>query len=358
MPAPRRARRSKSSKPRARGVVILHNAPGCGPAGCVESDTGVLDQVRHVAAALQELGEPHRIVSVRYLMDVVEAVRRAQEDVVFNLVEALVEAGAAALVPGVCMAHGMACTGASSRGLQVTQDKQLTKEILTTGGLPVPKGIVVAPGGRIDARRLPRGRLIVKPLAADASEGITAASVCDGAGTPLDMAVRRIHEQFGQPALIEQFVGTRELQAALLEERWGVRLVTLAEIDFSAFPPGKPRIVDYAAKWLEHSFEYQNTPRIIPAPVSANAQDKLQRAACTAWFLTGCHDYARVDFRMDEQERFFILEVNANPDISPDAGYAAALAADNTPFKKFVRIIVGNARRRMKQCTRRSSRTG
>jgi len=329
--------------------VILHNTPGVSAAGFEESDTGVLDQVRHVAAALHELGEPHRVVSVSSLTDVSLAVRRAKEDVVFNLVEALVEPGAVTMVPAMCMMHGKACTGGTSRALQLTQDKQLTKDILMEGGLPVPQGIVVAPDDRVPTRHVPRGRLIVKPVAADASEGISAASVCDGAGTQLDLAVRKIHEQFGQPALIEEFAGTRELQVALLEERWGVRMVALAEIDFSAFPPDKPRIVDYAAKWLEHSFEYQNTPRIIPAPVSAELKDQLVRAACTAWFLTGCNDYARVDFRMDDQERFFILEVNANPDISPDAGYAAALAADNMPFKEFVQIVVENARRRKDQ---------
>lgn len=329
--------------------MILHNAPGVCAAGYVESDTGVLDQVRHVATALQELGEPHRVVRVSSVMDVAQAVRNAKEDVVFNLVEALVEPEALMLVPELCAMHGKACTGGSRQALHLTQNKQLTKDILQAGGLPVPRGIVVAPGESVPARRVPHGRVIVKPVAADASEGITAASVCDGAGPQLDMAVRRIHERFGQPALIEEFAGTRELQAALLEERWGVRMVALAEIDFSAFPPDKPRIVDYAAKWLEHSFEYQNTPRIIPAPVSVELQEQLMRAACTAWLLTSCTDYARVDFRLDDQERFFILEVNANPDISPDAGYTAALAADNMPFTEFVQIIVENARRRRKQ---------
>lgn len=346
MPAPRTARRSKSSKPSERGVLILHNAPGMGTPGCVESDTGVMDQVRHVAAALRELGEPHRIVSVSTLYDVSLAVRHAKEDVVFNLVEALVEPGGAAMVPAMCAMHGKACTGGSSRALQLTQDKQLTKDILMLGGLPVPRGVVVKVGAKVNRRHLPRGRVIVKPLAADASEGITAASVCEADGLELELAVRRVHEQLGQPALIEEFFGTRELQAALLEERWGVRVVALAEIDFSAFPPGKPRIVDYAAKWLEHTFEYQNTPRMIPAPVAPHVHDELTRAACTAWFLTACNDYARVDFRLDDDGRYVVLEVNVNPDISPDAGYAAALAADKTPFPEFVRIVVENARRR------------
>lgn len=353
MPARRKVARLNSRKfsvpavTRNRGVVILHNVPGLGTPGWHESDAGVLDQVQHVRAALRTLGEPCHVVGVRDLADVVRVVRRTRADVVFNLVEALRSPDTAVLVPTVCRSYGKGCTGGSSWALQLTQHKQQTKELLAAVGLPIPHGVVVPPGAPVPTHDVPDGRLIVKPLATDASEGVTAASVCDGPGQRLTRAVHAIHQQFRQPALVEEFFGTRELQAALMETHDGVRLLTIAEIDFSAFPPDKPRIVDYAAKWLEHSFEFHHTPRVIPAPVPRAVWQRMADAAKRAWQITDCHDYARVDFRLDARGRFVILEVNVNPDIAPDAGYVAALAAANISFPEFVGTLIDNARRRM-----------
>lgn len=340
-------KRGRSAEARNRGVLILHNVPGLGSPGWRESDAGVLDQVQHVRTALQTLGEPCYVVGVRELADVVRVVRRAHADVVFNLVETLRDPDTTVLVPTVCRYYGKGCTGGSSWALQLTQHKHQTKELLAAVGLPVPHGVVVPPGAPVPTQDLPDGTLIVKPLATDASEGVTAASVCDGPGKRLTRAVHAIHQQFRQPALVEQFFGTRELQAALMETHDGMRLLTIAEIDFSAFPRGKPRIVDYAAKWLETSFEFHHTPRIIPAPVSRALWQRLADAARRAWQVTDCHDYARVDFRLDARGRFVILEINVNPDIAPDAGYVAALAAAKISFPEFVRTLVDNARRRM-----------
>jgi len=142
---------------------------------------------------------------------------------------------------------------------------------------------------------------------------------------------------------VEQFVAGREINVTLVEWDGDVHPLPLAEIDFSAFPPGKPRIVDYAAKWLADSFEFQHTPRRIPAAVDETTAAAIRRLALAAWRAVGCRDYARVDLRLDAEGRPFVLEVNPNPDISPDAGFAAALAAAGIPWVEFVRKMVENA---------------
>lgn len=186
---------------------------------------------------------------------------------------------------------------------------------------------------------------MVKPLRADASEGIDARSVVLDA-TGAREVVRRVQDALHQPALVEHFVAGREINVSLFETERGVRVLPLAEIDFSAFPPGKPRIVDYAAKWVAGSFEFRNTPRRIPATLADSIAEEIRRLALAAWGAVGCRDYARVDFRLDESGCPFVLEVNANPDISPDAGFAAALAADGVRYAEFVRTVIENAARR------------
>jgi ribosomal protein S18 acetylase RimI-like enzyme len=74
---------------------------------------------------------------------------------------------------------------------------------------------------------------------------------------------------------------------------------------------------------------------------------RLRTATLAAWHTMGCRDYARVDFRVDEAGHFVILEINPNPDISPDSGFAAALTCARIPYHHFVRKVYDNSRARL-----------
>jgi D-alanine-D-alanine ligase len=98
--------------------------------------------------------------------------------------------------------------------------------------------------------------------------------------------------------------------------------------------------VDYAAKWLPDSFAYQNTPRVIPARLTRRQADAVRQLALGAWHAMGCRGYARVDMRLNAAGRPQVLEVNPNPDISLDAGFAAALEAGGIPYEEFVEAAI------------------
>ncbi|MBE0567296.1 MAG: hypothetical protein IH621_15160 [Krumholzibacteria bacterium] len=130
----------------------------------------------------------------------------------------------------------------------------------------------------------------------------------------------------GAPWFAEAFVEGREFNLALLDGPSGPAVLPPAEILFPDFPPDKPRIVGYAAKWDPDSFEYAHTVRAFPTGAADGPLlAELERLALACWELFGLRGWARVDFRVDEAGRPLILEVNANPCLSPDAGYAAAL---------------------------------
>ncbi len=135
----------------------------------------------------------------------------------------------------------------------------------------------------------------------------------------------------------------------LLQNGDKVEVLPIAEIDFNSFAADQPRIVDYSAKWLADSFAYNNTPRIIPAKLSEATAKKVRQCALGAWNVIGCQDYARVDFRLDGNDNVYILEVNPNPDISPDAGFAAAIVAGGVSYDKFIDILLNNAVTRLTQ---------
>jgi D-alanine-D-alanine ligase len=120
-----------------------------------------------------------------------------------------------------------------------------------------------------------------------------------------------------------------------------------AEIIFEGYAENRLRIVGYRAKWDAASFEFNHTPRRFDfPPQEAPLLAELRSLALRCWQLFGLNGYARVDVRVDADGQPWILEINANPCLSPDAGFAAALDASGIPFTDAVARILADARRR------------
>jgi D-alanine-D-alanine ligase len=331
-------------------VLILHNAPdsSAADAGFGASDGGVLDQVAAVGAALGRLGVAYRTAAVARLDDVPVALAEGTEAIVFNLVESLrPRADDAVWVPALCQAMGRACTGGDSRALFVTQDKGVAQSLFARQGISVPPFVCVARGTAPAPEALPALPLMVKPVSADASEGIDDDAVVFAGGPVLERAVRRVHERFAQNALVERYIEGREFNVSVIRAASGPQALPVAEILFEDYPDDKPRIVNYAAKWDPASFAYRHTPRQIPAVLDTAQAEALRRTALAVWNATEGADFMRVDMRMDDRGRIYVLEANVNPDLSPDAGFAAALAAADISFDDFIRQTVRHAEGRL-----------
>ncbi len=331
-------------------VLILHHAiPSDTTGPTAASDAGVMDEVQSVAEALKELSLPYCVESAAGLSDVPGILARHPNSIVFNLIENFAVAPAESMqVPTVCQAFSNPCTGNDTICQTLCLDKWRTKVVLKAAGLPIPEGQLVAVGKTATASSLPPSPWIVKPLSTDASEGIHASSVIHSGLEKLNQAVRKVHRTFNQPALIEFFFGCRELNVAIFQRGAKLTVLPVSEIEFRNFNSDRPRIVDYTAKWATDSFEYKNTVRVVPASILPSIAKRLNSAALAAWKILDCRDYARVDFRLDDQGNFVILEVNPNPDISPESGFAASLAAANIPFRQFVKSVLRNSTSRFK----------
>jgi D-alanine-D-alanine ligase len=326
-------------------VLILHNSPQLSAGQAfAESEAGVLAEAQAVSRALDKLRIPHRVVGVREFEELPGVLSASDEPVVFNLVEGFwMDPHRANLVPPVIRSFGKACTGNDTQGLLLSLDKWQSKTLLTAAGIPTPKGLLVPPGQPLPTRGLFEGPYLVKPIQTDASEGIDKTSIVPNAGQALRQIVQRIHDQLAQPALIEQFIDGRELNISVINRKGEMEVLPLAEIDFSAFEAGRPRIVGYEAKWREDSFEYHHTPRIIPAPLPKRVAERVRELAAASCRTLSCLEYCRVDFRLDKANQPYVLEVNANPDIAPDAGFAAAIKAAGISYPAFVKLEIENA---------------
>jgi D-alanine-D-alanine ligase len=330
-------------------VLIIHNAVDKrlttkDRAVFEESNAGLMEEVHAVTETIRTLGIKYQVKSIETIEQLPDILAHSDQGIVFNLVEELpADILHACYVPAICQVYGRTCTGSDTPALILAQNKWQAKAVLKTADVPVPDGTIVPIGQRICQKGLVPGKYFVKPVFSDASEGIDADSIVDLPGMALHKAIKQIHTQFKQPALVEQFIPDREFNVSLLQQNNEVQVLPIAEIDFSAFDVNSVRIVGYSAKWHTDSFAYNNTPRIIPAPLSDKAANLVRQCALATWYAIGCQDYARVDFRMNRKEQIFVLEVNPNPDISADAGFAAALEAGGISYKKFIETLLDNA---------------
>ncbi len=333
-------------------ILILHNTFGPADDPLYQSRAAVMEQVDMVAQSCKKLGIKHDVLAIENITHLMSILADRKEKIIFNLVEEFVgDIKQACFVPLICQSFSKSCTGSKTAVLITAQDKSQTKTLLTEKNLPCPAGVVFTLTNKFNPNLFKKGKYIIKPALSDASEGITTDSVVE---MPADRdkakkIVQQIQRQFKQPVIMEQYICARELNVSVLERAGKIDVLPIAEIDFSAFPKDLPKIVDYNAKWQKDSFAYNNTPRKIPADLNAKLSKEIEKLAAAAWHTLGCQDYVRVDFRLDEDDKPYIIEINPNPDISPDAGFAAALEAAGIPYELFVFAVIENANKRLKE---------
>ncbi|HEY9537000.1 MAG TPA: hypothetical protein VIS03_05350 [Kiloniellaceae bacterium] len=323
---------------RSRYLPVLHGAAADRPD---ETDTIVTAEA--VSAALQRLGYDSEILHLGLDLSVLTRLTAARPALVFNLVEALDgDSALAQLAPAAFDHFGLPYTGSGLAAHHLTLTKTAAKRLLDSVGLPTPRwssdGSGFAAGEQV----------IVKSDTEHASLGLDAASVVPAAEARREIAARQ--QRFGRPFFAEAFIDGREFNLSVLETAGGPRVLPVAEILFVDFPPGRPRIVDYEAKWAPESDAYANTPRRFDlAADDAALAAELSRLALDAWHLFGLAGYARVDFRVDAAGRPTILEVNLNPCLAPDAGFAAAAARAGLDYDAVVSGIVAAAKGRRRE---------
>lgn len=358
-------------------VTILHNAV---PADAPPEDQDTLVQVDAVSSALTRLG--HQIATLACSLDLAamsEELSRQRPNVVFNLVESL--AGADSLVylpPSVLDTLAIPYCGSRTESLFLTTHKTLSKRQMRQAGLPTPewmenRAIIherhekheereIDKDDRCKERRhelkpnTPSSALpsscpscpscsswIIKGIWDQGSRGMDDSAVLQNVEPTEVLARLTARAAKSGPCFAEQFIEGREFNLSVLAGPDGPQPLPPAEIIFSDFPPDKPRIVGHSAKWHEDSFECIHTTRTFDFPASDEPLlAHLRDLACQCWSLFRLHGWARVDFRVDSSGNPWILEVNANPCISPDAGFAAALNRASIPYEEAIRRILEN----------------
>jgi len=155
--------------------------------------------------------------------------------------------------------------------------------------------------------------------------------------------------EFLQGLIAERYIEGREVNVTLLGSGDSVQVLPLHEIDFAAMPSDRPRIVSYAAKWDEAHVDYAGTKPVPVRDMSAATVAEVERVARGAWRALGLRDYGRVDLRVDAAGTPWVIDVNPNPDISPDAGVARSAAAAGLSYPQMIGRIADLAIARLRR---------
>jgi len=303
------------------------------------AEEAILEEIGAVGNAVRTLGHQCFVVAIHdEILTVIHWLKEIRPDVVFNLCESVYGNSCWEMnIPALLDLFQIPYTGSSPLTLGLCQDKGKVKDILQSQGIMTPRYKIFDQGvGSIKGNIFP---IIVKPLHEDGSLGISKESVVFD-DEALVRQIRYVVEKYHQPALVEEFVDGRELNVGLLETDGKIEALPISEIDYSEFPEGVPKICGYEAKWVTDSIEYKKSKPICPAPLDWVVKKRVEHIAVKVFKLFGCRDYARVDLRIDREGKIYVLEVNPNPDISPQSGMTRAIKVQGITYEEFIGALL------------------
>jgi D-alanine-D-alanine ligase len=232
---------------------------------------------------------------------------------------------------------GLPYTGCNPRGLILARDKALSKKLLAYHRIPVPEFTVVRPGRKVALPKRLTFPLIVKSLFFEASTGISQASVVEN-HEQLARRVTFIHEKLGTAAIVEQFIDGRELYVGVIGNE---RLDVLPpwEMSFAQMPENRWKIATERVKW---STQYQKKHGIMTdrAKLDATTGERLQRIARRAYRALDLSGYARIDLRMDEEGRIYVLEANPNPNMAYGEDFSESAETHGVSYERLLDRLI------------------
>lgn len=289
------------------------------------SENGFKKEISKIQKSLQKYYSNVNTLAVdRDVQRTIKRINSHRPDVIFNFVES---------VEGIssyeyCMAGlfelmGYEYTGNIPSCLGNCLNKSRTKNILRSFGIRTPASVTIKKSEKVTSKDINLTYpLILKLLNEDASIGISEFSVVKDFKS-LNKHLQFLQKTYRQGVVIEEYIEGRELNVAVL----GRTVLPVSEIIFKGLPDNLPKIVTYDGKWMKDSTYFRYTNPECPARLNKRTLKKVEEIALAAFDAINCRDYARIDLRLNKDNIPYVIEVNPNPDISTDSGFARAASA-------------------------------
>ncbi len=273
--------------------------------------------------------------------------RRLMPDVVFNQYDDVVYGAKYEMrLAAVVRMMGFPITGSPALALGLCREKYSTACLLAGQGIPIPGETAMLTSIRQVDEHEWEFPLIVQASQEHCGLGLDRNSVVHSKKA-LREKVRQVVREFNQPALAQKFLPGREFNVGLVGGN-KLRVMPLAEVDYSKLPDDIPPIMSYAAKNMENTVEYKNTSVQCPAQnVEPEVAKRIGQVAARAFRAVGGWGYGRVDIRLDEQGNPKVLDINCNPLLDEGVGLARSAERAGLKWSKLLKLIVNAALERM-----------
>jgi len=288
--------------------------------------SAVQEAARAARKAVEDYGFDSDLVGIQG-MDLDKLFRRLVDDppdLVFNLCESLNgTVKNEPLLPALLDMLSIPYTGPGALTLGLCLHKDRSKEVLDVRGIRTPPYLVVASEDDLRGDLDLEYPYFVKLVHEDASIGIEPSNVVRNR----DELARRSLElaaKYKQAVLAERYIEGREFNVTVMGGGDELFCLPLHEIDFGDMPADRPHIVSYAAKWDEDHVDYGGTKPVPMRDSSPELVAAIEQISFDAFRALGLRDFGRVDLRIDESGLPWVIDVNPNCDLSPDAGVANA----------------------------------
>jgi D-alanine-D-alanine ligase len=296
--------------------------------------------IRRIARTLSGLGHDVAIIQLAGDLSALQRkLNRLRPNIIFNQYDdvvhgALYEMRFAAFIRML----GYPITGSPALALGLSRDKYMALSLLKGAGIPIPTDTTLLKWVSEVDRHKWHFPLIVHPGQEHAGIGIERNSVVH-TKKALREKTREVIGYFKQPALVQGFLPGREFNVGLLGGR-KLRVLPLAEVDYSLLPHGIPPIMSYAAKWVETSVEYKRTNVICPAQVEPHLATLIEDTAVKAFRAVGGWGYGRVDIRLDEDGLPCVLDINCNPCLDKGIGLARSAEWAGIGYPELLQAVI------------------
>ncbi|GMU22281.1 MAG: D-alanine--D-alanine ligase [Phycisphaerae bacterium] len=299
-----------------------------------------------VVATLHNIGHDVQSLGVASDLRVVrQAVEERRPDIVFNLLEefdgqAVYDQNVVSYLELLRLPY----TGCGPRGLMLSRDKALSKQILSYHRIRVPDFAVFTRGSRVRRPRKLGFPLIVKSLNEEASLGISQASVVHD-DDALRERVNFIHQRIGTDAIAEQYIDGRELYVGMMGNQ-RLQVFPVWELLFTKVPEDVPRIATAKVKW---DYKYQEKWGITSRAardLPPGGAERIAHLGKRVYRSLGLSGYARIDLRMTAEGDLYVLEANPNPQLAFGEDFAESAHAAGLPYDRLLQRIVSLGLRR------------
>ncbi len=313
-------------------------------AGVKQDDEDTMECAKGIEEALTRGG--HQVQKVAVTEANWRDAIQAPADVVVNLVED--DQWKLYITVGRALEKlGRAQLGHDLASFDHVTKKAWVKRQLKKHGISTPASMIINKTSKLPTHlQFP---LIVKPSEQHAGIGISQKSVVKNQ-EELTKQVAYLCDHFPGEIIIEEFITGREIHVTVIGNGKNILTLPLCEIGYGEKSKAAWNIYSYDAKWDKKSWEYWNARVEAPAPVSAALQKKIETLAKKAYRALGCRDVARMDVRIDEQERPYIIDVNMNPSLNyydEEDATLVSLYALKWTYDQFIETLVQTAYKRV-----------